>query len=280
MWVVGASWLTTPVSGGRTVSQHSERAGIRMPFGFLEEPLAVVGEQCRFRASIQVEVAKVGDRLKRIRRIAPDQRRYINHPLHEIVRQMRPGLRLDAHSKALLRLEPSMPLVAEYQDSTYFARPGALLVQMAHENRVRRSFVIPDSLFRVPEDRYVFSAAVTLDFILGRLAEYADRSSRLVGVYALEIEGQSKIAAIVSHDYLKTEKPGWPDIAIAIFSPGLIFEDLIRLPMAAFEIQSPVAMTFGKNGLYWQSSSGRAVDVLLGPAVDPSCIPLTYVPVL
>lgn len=271
---MGVTWLSTPLEGERTVSQHSERAG------FLEESVWVVGEQCRFRASVREEVDKVGDRIKRIRRNTPDPAHYIDHPLHEIVRRLRPGLRLDAHSKALLRLDPSMPLVAEYQDSTYFARPGALLVQMAHEDRVRRSFVIPDSLFRVPEDHYVFSAAVTLDFVLGRLADYANQSSRLVGIYAMQIEGQSKIAVIVSHDYLKTEKPGWPDIAVAIFSPGLIFEDLIRLPMAAFDLQSPVAMTFGKNGLYWRSSTGRAIDVLLSSAADPSCIPLIYVPVL
>ena len=277
---MGASWLSTLHAEGRTVGRNSEKENTGTPFSYLERPVSVVGEQCRFRASVQAELANAGDQLKRIRKKALDPAHYINHPLHEIVRRLRPGLRIDAHSKALLRLDPSMPLVAEYEDSTYFARPGALLVQMAYEDRVRRSFVIPDSLFRVPEDHYVFSAAVTLDFVLGRLAKYANRSSRLVGVYVLEIEGQTKIATIVSHDYIKAEIPGWPDISVAIFSPGLIFEDLIRLPLAAFDLQSPVAMTFGKNGLYWRSSTGRAVDVLLSSAADPSCIPVTYVPVL
>ncbi len=266
MWALFALW------------QLSATQSFGQANGHARTPAPIVGEQCRYQAAIMSESDGVGDQLKQIRRKKAHPALYLDHPLHDVVRRMRPGLTIDAHSKALLRFDPSMPLVAQYQDSTYFARPGAQLVQMAFEDRVRRSILIPDSLFRVPKDHYVFSAAVTLDFILGRLKPYVDRSSRLSGIYSLEVEGQPKIVVVVSHDYLKAVKPGFPEISIAIFSPGLIFEELIRLRLAPYDIQDPVPMTLGKNGLYWQSRLGKAIDVWLGSAANPACVPVIYVP--
>ena len=256
--------------------------------GFLQLPYAnargqeaePIGEQCVYQALITNPLENGFDNLKKTRRISTDPRSYLDHPLHKIVQQARPGISLEAHSKALLRIDPEMQLVAQFQDSTYFARPGARLVQMVFENRVRRSIVIPDSLFLVPEKHYVFSAQVTLDFILGKLPAYRNRSSRLVGIYRMEIQGISKVVAVISHDYLLAAKSDLPELSIAVFSPGLFLEDLIRLHLNQKDVSDPMPTPFGKNGLFWETNSENTFDILLRQAPESECIPLIYVPVL
>ena len=180
---------------------------------------------------------------------------YSEHPLHELASRIRPGVQLDAHSKALLRMEPAAHLVAFLQDSLYLARPGNALVHLIVDGKSRRTNIIPDSLFLVPEDRYIFGIQVTRDLLLGRIEAYAKRSSRVVGVFSMRIDGRAKILVVSSHDYLASS-----DVSLAIFTPGLIFEDLIRVQLGQLGVEDMLPTHFGPASLTWQNEFGQDVE--------------------
>ncbi|NQV73988.1 hypothetical protein HQ496_12770, partial [bacterium] len=129
----------------------------------------ILGEQGTYRASRSRSTGSkaessvsdlIGNRLVRTAS-------YSEHPLHELAYIIRPGVQLDAHSKALLRMEPAAHLVAFVQDSLYAARPGNALVHLIVDGKSRRTNIIPDSLFLIPPDRYIYGIQVTRDLLLG-----------------------------------------------------------------------------------------------------------------
>ena len=213
---------------------------------------------------------------------------YGEHPLHELAKGVGPGIRLDAHSKALLRLQPALPLVAQIQDSIYVSKPGWPLVQLVVDGNIRRTNLIPDSLFLVPEDRYIYGLAVTRDLILGTLSRYTNKTSRIIGVFPMEVAGNERIAILLSHDYLtaqpdRLQKVGslevldgplnrtvllpknaiTPAVSIAVFTTGLIFRDLIRLDLERLGINDPLPIAVGDNAIKWKSVFGEEIGFVL-----------------
>ena len=213
---------------------------------------------------------------------------YRNHPLHELALHVRPGVQLDAHSRGLLRIEPSAHLVFQVRDSLYLSRPGTALIHLVVGGKIRRTNVIPDTLFRIPEDRYVYGLQVTRDLLLGRLSAYSKRSSRVVGVFPFSIGGSRKVVVVLSHDYLNARQGSstytpavlegpfsesmrlldvsiQPSVTLAIFSKGLVFEDLIRLNLAKEGVVDVLPARYGISSMTWETGFDRLVRVNINP---------------
>jgi len=198
---------------------------------------------------------------------------YKSHPIHGLLNETRPGVLLDAHSKALLKLQPDAPLLATKGDSTYFVKPGFNAVHLATEGRVRRTNLILDSLFRIPIDKYRYGYEVVLDTFLGKLPDYLDGTSRILGVWRFFMEGQSKIAVLVSNDYLQAVRRSEPVFAVAIFSPGLVLEDLIRFPSPIADFLSPVPHLQHGTTFVWENEGGAGAGIQIVPNNEEHCVP-------
>lgn len=181
-----------------------------------------------------------------------------NHPIHRLLEETRPGVFLDAHSKALLRMQPDSQLLLMKGDSTYFVKPGFNAIHLATEGRVRRTNLIPDSLFKSPEERYLYGYQVAFDTFFGKLPAYVEESSRVLGIWRIFINETGKIAVLVSNDHLRRTHRSFPPFSIAIFSQGLVFEDLIRFDVGSGPFRSWVPHVEKGGILVWEMDSSAS----------------------
>ena len=185
-----------------------------------------------------------------------------NHPVLELARSVRPGMGLDAHSKALLSWNPRVRLTAQIGDSLYLARPGSGLVQMIFEDKARRAHVVPDSLFQVPfrKRRYDFENA--LDILPTRLERYVRYASRVVGVYHLIVDERSLLAVVLSHDHLLEERSS-STVTVALYTPGLFFLDLIRIPDAPWMAIGTEPVGSYEDVIYWRTGERSLKEMVI-----------------
>lgn len=161
-----------------------------------------------------------------------------------------PTVRADAHSLAVLLDEPRLSLLTGTQDRYFFALPGAAVIYLAYDGRVRRRNRIPDSYFRIPQDPYVSFFAVELDRATGKLSDYLMPVSRVVAVYELP----NVLIAVISHDWQQPDH----QMSVAIYSKGLRFLDLIRFTVGANERAQRVPVGYRGNSLFFFRSTGTA----------------------
>ncbi len=167
-----------------------------------------------------------------------------------------PTVRADAHSLAILLEEPRLSLLTGTQDRYYFALPGATIVYLAYDGRVRRRNRVPDSDFRVPLNPYRSFFAVELDRAMGKLHDYLMPVSRIVAVYELS----DVLIAVISHDWQQTDR----EMAVAIYSKGLRFLDLIRFTVGTNERAQHVPIGYGGNSLFFLQGRGTTSSSAAG----------------
>ncbi|NQV73646.1 hypothetical protein HQ496_11020 [bacterium] len=58
-----------------------------------------------------------------------------------------------------------------------------------------------------------------------------------------------------SHDYLALS-----DVSLAVFTPGLIFEDLIRVQLGQLGVKDMLPTHYGPASLTWQNEFGQDIE--------------------
>ena len=217
----------------------------------------IVGDENKFEVVFEADVV-----LTKTFERSMDRWTTLNNPAFELARTVRPGMGLDAHSKALLSWNPRVRLTAQIGDSLYLARPGSGLVQMIYEKRVRRSHIVPDSLFQLPFKKRRYDFENTLDILPKRLERYVKYSSRVVGVYHLSVNERSVLAVVLSHDHLLEERSR-STVTVALYTPGLFFLDLIRIPDAPWMAIGTEPVGSYKDVIYWRTSERSLKEMVI-----------------